>query len=145
MSLSKLQANWSSVSFLPTNPSASSIPFDGVTNVKIDLGGDVMTFKADADIFDIMCASLTRKPTCSIALADYYAMMSLISGVIGTLAATHNDARLATGGAIVYTITSAVFENCSASGDHAAWGAGAANFKTVTTDGMTPPVGLARA
>jgi hypothetical protein len=113
-----------------------------VTNVSIDQGGQVDTFKADADLYDVVAARLTSRPTCSITSGDEATMMALTGN--GVIIATHNDALKATGGGVVYTITTAAFENCSASGAHAQFGTSTATFKTFTADGITNPIAITR-
>jgi hypothetical protein len=135
MAITKLQANWNPVSF-------SGNPITMVTNVGIDQGGQVDTFKADADLYDVVAARLTSRPTCSITSGDEATMMALSGN--GIIVATHNDALKATGGGVVYTITTAAFENCSASGAHAEFGSSTATFKTFTADGITNPIAITR-
>lgn len=135
MAISKLQANWSPVTF-------SGNPITMVTNVGIDQGGQVDTFKADADLYDVIAARLTSRPTCSITSGDEATMMALSGN--GIITANHNDALKVTAGAVLYTITTAAFENCNASGAHAAFGSSTATFKTFTSDGTTNPIAITR-
>lgn len=135
MAITKLQANWTNVEF-------ASTPITMVTSVAIDQGKTVNTFKADADVFDVVAATLTARPTASITSGDEGMLMGL-SGT-GVLTAQHNDALKVTAGAVLYTITTAIHENSRASGDHAAFGSTVATFKTFSSDGTTNPVAITR-
>jgi hypothetical protein len=135
MAITKLQANWNPVTF-------AAAPITMVTNVSIDQGGKVDTFKADADLYDVVAARLTSQPTCQITSGDEATLMGLAGN--GVIVATHIDALKQTGGAVVYTITTAAFENCGAAGAHAAFGSSTATFKTFTADGITNPIAITR-
>jgi hypothetical protein len=135
MSATKLQANWAPVSF-----NASTIT--QITDVSVNQGGTVDTFKADADVYDVVATVLTKRPTVSITGGDTATLMGLTG--TGVIIANHNDAKLASGGAAVYTVTTCIFENCQTNGPHASFGTATATFKTYTSDGATNPIAITR-
>lgn len=135
MPISHLQANWSDVEF-------SSTPITQVTSVKVASGGKVSKFKADASVYNTVAVILTSEPTISITSGDE-GVVSGLSGA-GVITAQHNDALKVTAGAVLYTVTTGVFEDYEASGDHGEFGQIVANFQTVSSDGVTNPVAITR-
>lgn len=135
MAATKLQANWSPVSF-------NSVAMNNILDVSISQGGAVEKFKADADLYDVVVVQLTRRPVLSVTGGDTATLMGL-SGA-AAFVANHNDAKLATSGAAVYTVTTAVYENAQTNGPHGSFGSATATFATVTTDGATNPIVITR-
>jgi hypothetical protein len=67
-----------------------------------------------------------------------------VPGTSGAATATHNDARLASGGAIVYTLSPCVVESPSAGGQHRQIGSGKVLFSGYFPDGQTNPLSFTR-
>ena len=70
--------------------------------------------------------------------------MSINPGTDATFTATHKDAKLASGGDIVYTCANAVAGGAQTSGSHAAFGTSTLTFKPYAPDGQTNPISFTR-
>ena len=90
MSATKAQINWTSVNF-------ASTAITRVTNASVGQGGQLIKFKGDADQFPTIIAMVDQEPHASITTADVGTMMGFTPGTQGTLTATLNDAKLASG------------------------------------------------
>jgi hypothetical protein len=137
MSATKVQANWSSVAF-------GSTTITQVSAVSIDQGGSVSLLAADASIYNTVGVTLSKHPKISVTTYDEGTAYGLSGS--GLFTATHNDAYLATGGACVYAVATplAILETVSAGGSHAAFGSSQISIATLSTDGLTAPIGLTR-
>lgn len=58
--------------------------------------------------------------------------------------ATLNDAKGLTGGAVVFALANAVFENAEASGHHAQFATVAGTWQAYSSDGVTNPLSFTR-
>lgn len=138
MSATKVNANWSSVSFAGT-------VITKITQGGFGKGGSVAKFSGDADIYPTTVANLMNEPHASFTTGDVGSAELLIPGTLGTLIATLADARLATGGGVTYTVTNlAVLENVDSSGSHAAFASSNFSFQFFSADGTTSPVVISR-
>ena len=142
MAASKRQMNWTAVTFTPTSGSASTAT--GVTAVAIDLGGSLVKFSGDGDRGPSTIVNDFNEPTVKITTADLAWATALAPGTTGVLTCTHNDAKLATGGAIVYTLSPAIVESPSNSGQHRQIGSADINFCGIFADGQTNPLSFTR-
>ena len=137
MSASKVQANWSAVMF-------NSVTITKVTGASFSPGGTLSEFSGDLDVMPTLIANLMSNPHASVTTADIGTMQGIVPGTTATLTATLNDALKAMGGAIVYTMINAVFENHDPQAQHAQFGSTTGTWKAFSSDGQTPPLSIAR-
>src|SRR3954449_2318452 len=103
MPSSKRFMNWTGVTFTPLNGSPTAIT--GVTSVQIDSGGSLAKFSGDGDRFSTTVVNDFNDPSITVHSADLAAVRAFAVGTVGTLTATHNDARNGAGsGAITYVL-----------------------------------------
>jgi hypothetical protein len=139
MAATKLQRNWTGVAF-------ATLPVTKVTKVSISQGGKLLPFTGDADTYPDTIVSQGNEPSVSLDSGDIATLEGLGGpGSVGTFTATHNDAKLATGGAIVWTVINCVLENTDADGSAGEYGSGTTTFKAFSSDGTTNPVSFSRA
>jgi ribosomal protein L2 len=139
MSATKRYMNWTAVSFTPTGGSQTAIT--GVTSIAIDSGGTLARFSGDGDRYSTTVVNDHNEPVVTIHSADLAAIRANAVGVVGTFAATHNDARNgANAGAITYTLTNAVIANCPLQGAHRQFGQGTLTITAFSSDGITNPL-----
>lgn len=139
--MTNLQGNWTAVAF-------NSITFTKVQDVKFSQGGKVDLYSADLDRFNTVATTFMTAPTASITsgnMAQFMNSATMSPGTTSTLDATHKDAKLVTGGDILYVLANAIFESADSNGPHGSWGTGSANFVSISSDGTTNPFTLTRA
>jgi hypothetical protein len=137
MSATKAQINISAVQF-------NSVSITRVTACMFGRGTSLVKFKGDTDVYDSIIAAPTLQPHASITTADIGTVFGFTPGTSSTLTATLNDALLATGGAVVFTMTNAVFENADAQAQHAQFGTVTATWQAYASDGTTNPLSFTR-
>ena len=137
MSATKAQINWTGVEF-------ASTAVTRVTNASVGQGGSLIKFKGDTDLFPTIIANVDNEPHMSITTADVGTMHSFSPGQVGTLTATLNDAKLQSGGGVVFTLSNAVFENADTQAQHAQFGSVTGTWQAYSTDGSTPPLVVTR-
>ena len=142
MAGSRANINWTGVSFTPT--SASAVAITRVTSGMFGQGGRLIKFKGDTDRYPTIIACPDQEPHASFTTADIGTMMGFAPGTAGVLAATLNDATLQTGGAVVFALANAVFENCDSTGQHAQFATCTATFQAYSSDGSTAPLSFSR-
>jgi hypothetical protein len=142
MAATKRQMNWTAVGFTPTSGSLTTAT--GVTSVKVDTGGSLVKFSGDGDRGPSTVVNDFNEPTIEVSTADIAWAMALSPGTTGALTATHNDAKLATLGAIVYALSPCIVEKPSADGEHRQIGKGMAKFVGIFSDGQTNPLSFTR-
>lgn len=131
--------NWSGVVFTPTG--GQPTPIGGVTSVAIDSGGSLARFSGDGDRYVTTMVNDFNEPTVTIQAADLGALRANPVGTVGTLTATHNDAKNGVGtGAVTYTLANAVVASCQVHGAHRQFGQGTIVFAAFSTDGLTNPL-----
>lgn len=139
MSATKRFMNWTGVSFTAVNGSPTAIT--GVTSVAIDSGGSLAKFAGDGDRFVTTMVNDFNEPTATIHSADLSALQANPVGTLGTLSATHNDARNGVGtGAVTYTLANAVVSACQVQGAHRQFGQGSMTLGAFSSDGVTNPL-----
>jgi hypothetical protein len=138
MAATKRQMNWVPVTFTPT--SGSVVTFSGVTNVSVDAGGSLVKFSGDGDHFPTTIVNDFQDPGITITCADLNALLTVSPGSRGTVAATHKDAKLATGGSMVYSLINAIAESPQVGGEHRQIGTGSVTFYAESSDGTTNPL-----
>lgn len=138
MAATKLQRNWTAVTFANTSVTM-------VTSVNIDQGGNLIDFYGDADIMPVVIVAQDVRPAATLESGDIATLQGLGGpGTTGTFAATHNDAKLATGGAIVWTVINSVIANDVANGPRGQFGGGVLTMRAFSSDGTTNPISFAR-
>jgi hypothetical protein len=137
MAISKAQINWTNVAFASTG-------ITRVTAAMFGQGGSLIKFKGDTDLYPSIIANVTNEPHASITTADVGTMMGFNPGASGTLAAQLNDAKAVSGGAVVFTMSNAVFENADANAQHAQFGTVTGTWQAYASDGLTNPVVITR-
>ena len=139
MSATKRFMNWTGVAFTPLNGTAMTIT--GVTSVTIDTGGSLAKFSGDGDRYATTVINDFNEPVVTIHSADLSALRANPVGTVGTLTATHNDAKNGIGtGAVTYTLANAVVAACQVQGAHRQFGQGSVTFHAFSTDGITNPI-----
>jgi hypothetical protein len=139
MAATKLQMNWSSVTWLST-------PITKITAGGFGQGGQLLKFSGDGDVYPTVIVNNMNEPHASFTTGDVGNAMLLVPGTLGTLVATLADAKAAVSGSVVFTVTTlAVFENCDTSAAHAQYGTATLTWQFLSTDGSTSPVVISRA
>ena len=139
MPATKRFMNWTGVTFTPVGGPATT--FSGVTSVAIDSGGTLARFAGDGDRFVTTMVNDFNEPSITIQSADLAALRANPAGTVGTLTATHNDAKNGTGsGAVTYTLANAVVSTCQVHGSHRQFGQGSLTFAAFSSDGVTNPL-----
>jgi len=137
MAATKAQINWTAVEF-------GSTPITRVTNGMFGQGGKLLKFAGDTDIFTTIIANVSNEPHASFTTADVGTVMGISPGTAGTLTGTLNDAKAATGGAVVFTMINSVFENADTTAAHAQFGSVVGTWQAYSSDGVTNPLSFAR-
>jgi hypothetical protein len=137
MAISKAQINWTGVTF-------NSVPITRVTAGMFGQGGQLIKFKGDTDLYPTIIAAPTSEPHASFTTADVGTMMGFAPGTGATLAATLNDARSVTAGAVAFSMLNAVFENAESSGQHAQFATVTGTWQAYSADGTTNPLTFTR-
>ena len=137
MAATRAQLNWASVSFGSTSVTR-------VTSGSFSQGGKLLKFSGDTDVYTTIIANVLNEPTAQFTTADVGTIMGIAPGATNTLSATLNDARGATGGAVVFTMINAVFENADTTAAHAQLGSVTGTWHAFSSDGVTSPLSLAR-
>lgn len=140
MAATGLQMFWSGVSFTiaatPTN-------MNKITDVSIDYGVTLTGFAGDADRFNTTLVNSMNEPKITVSSGNI-AQLNGLAGSSGTFTATHNDAKGATAGSIVYSLVNAVCGSASSSGAHGEYGAGTLEIQCSSSDGVTSPLAFTR-
>jgi hypothetical protein len=138
MAATKAQINW-------TNVQHGSTPITRVTNASFGQGGSLIKFKGDTDQFPTIIASVDIEPHASVTTADVAVLMGIAPGTAGTLQATLNDAKSQAGGAVVFAMANAVFENADTQAQHAQFASVTGTWQAYSSDGVTNPLSFTRA
>jgi hypothetical protein len=137
MAATKAQINWTAVSH-------GSTAITRVTNGTVSPGGRLIKFKGDMDLYPTIIAMTDSEPNFSITSADIGTVMGIAPGTTATLTATLNDAKGAAGGAVIFSMINAVFENANASAAHAQFGTITGTWHAYSSDGVTSPLSFTR-
>jgi len=137
MSATRAQINWATVTF-------GSTAITRITTGGFGQGGKLIRFKGDTDMYSTVIANVTNEPSATFTTADVGTMMGIAPGTTNTLAATLNDAKGATGGAVVFTMINAVFENADTTAQHAQFGTVTGTWQAFSSDGVTNPLSFTR-
>ncbi len=137
MSATRAQINWASVTF-------GSTAITRITTGGFGQGGTLLRFKGDTDMYSTVIANVNNEPNASFTTADVGTMMGITPGTTNTLTATLNDAKGATGGAVVFTMINAVFENADTTAQHAQYGSVTGTWQAFSSDGLTNPLSFTR-
>lgn len=143
MAATKRQMNWGPVSFTPSGGSVSTAT--GVTNCSVSSGGNLLKFSGDGDHFPTLTINDYSDPTITVTTADVNWAFGIDPGTRGVLAVTHKDAKLASGGAITFTLDTAVAVSPDESGQHRQIGSATLKFDCESADGTTNPLSFSLA
>lgn len=138
MAATKLQANWTAVSFGTTS-------IHRVSQATFTQGGSLAAYSADGDRFPTVVVNTLSKPRATVTSGDAAALMAIAPGTEGTFSATHKDARGEVGGDILYVLSNAVAENAETSGSHGQFGSATLSLLAFSSDGITNPLSFTRA
>ncbi len=138
MAATKLQSNWTAVSFADNAISR-------VTQVSFTQGGSLAAYAADGDHFPTVIVNTLSKPKASVTSGDAAALMAIAPGTTGSFSATHKDAKGEIGGDILYVLANAVAENSETSGSHGEFGSATLSLMAYSSDGTTNPLSFTRA
>lgn len=138
MAATKLQSNWTAVSF-------DSTPISRVTQVSFTQGGSLTAYAADGDHFPTVIVNTMSKPKATVTSGDAAALMAIAPGATGTFSATHKDAKGEVGGDILYVLANAVAENAETTGAHGEFGTATLSLMAYSSDGTTNPLSFTRA
>lgn len=109
--------------------------------MSIDSGGNLAKFAGDGDRYVTTMVNDFNEPTVTVHSADLAALRANPVGTVGTLSATHNDAKNGSGsGALTYTLANAVVASCQVQGAHRQFGQGSVTFHAFSSDGVTNPI-----
>lgn len=142
MAATKLQVNWTDVSFTPT--SGAAIPITRVTNIALSNRPENIRFKGDDARYDQVIVNVNSSQTATVTSGDVATLMGLPVNTTGVFAATHLDARGEAGGDILYELD-CICSGAESSGAHAQFGSGTASFEGFSADGVTNPLAFTRA
>ena len=138
MAATKLQANWTAVSF-------GSAAITRVSQVSFTQGGSLAAYAADGDRFPTVVVNTLSKPRATVTSGDAAALMAIAPGTVGSFSATHKDAKGEVGGDILYVLANAVAENAETSGGHGQFGTASLSLLAFSSDGVTNPLSFTRA
>jgi hypothetical protein len=138
MSTTRAQINWATVTFGAT-------AITRITTGGFGQGGKLLKFKGDTDAYSTIIANVNNEPNATFTTADVGTMMGIAPGSVNTLSATLNDAKGATGGAVVFSMINAVFENADTTAQHAQFGSVTGTWQAFSSDGLTNPLSFTRA
>ena len=138
MAATKLQANWTAVSF-------GSAAITRVSQVSFTQGGSLAAYAADGDRFPTVVVNTLSKPRATVTSGDAAALMAIAPGTVGSFSATHKDAKGEVGGDILYVLANAVAENAETSGGHGQFGTASLSRLAFSSDGVTNPLSFTRA
>ena len=138
MAATKLQANWTAVSF-------GSAAITRVSQVSFTQGGSLAAYAADGDRFPTVVVNTLSKPRATVTSGDAAALMAIAPGTVGSFSATHKDAKGEVGGDILYVLANAVAENAETSGAHGQFGTATLSMMAYSSDGITNPLSFTRA
>ncbi len=136
MAATKLNINWTGVSF-------NSVAITKVTNGSFGMGGTLLKFKGDTNVYSTVIASTDIEPHCSFTTGDINTMMNFTPGTAAAITATLNDALGQGAGNITFSSANAVFENADASAAHAQYGTVTGTWQFFSSDGVTNPLTVA--
>lgn len=138
MSATNAQISWATVTH-------GGVSLSRVTTGSFGLGGKLIKFKGDVDLYPSIIACADVEPHATFTTADIGTMMSIAPGADLTLTATLKDAKAQTGGDVIFTMSHAVFENADTTAAHAQYGSVTGTWQAYATDGITAPLVITRA
>jgi hypothetical protein len=142
MAATKLQVNWSAVSFTPSGGSLQAIT--KVNDVQFDPGGQLLPYSGDTDRYPTTIINQMNNPRATVRSGDVANLQGFVPGTVGTFNATFKDAKLATGGDMLYVLSNAVIENAPGGGTHAQYGEATLSMLAYSSDGVTSPLAFTR-
>jgi hypothetical protein len=137
MSATGVQLNWENVSI-------GSTGITRVTSCNFAYNGSLLGWAGDLDVIDSVKALVKMNPTATVTSGDIGTLLSFTPGTVAVLTATLKDAKGATGGNVIFTLSNAIVANVDGSGQHAAWGTATLHVESFATDGATNPLAITR-
>jgi hypothetical protein len=135
--------NWINLLFTPEG-SAGPVSILGVTSVAFDWQSKVIVGAGDGDMGPTSMSQTEIDPRFTVDLEHLAIMRTLIPGTRGTFSGTFQDSANGTGsGALTFTATNAMVENFTSTGRFRTYGTGQMIIRTMSSDGITPPVSIA--
>jgi hypothetical protein len=147
LTATKRFVNNSNVSFTPAG-GGSAVDARGVQSVGDDPGIELLNMAGDADFWDTTVVAVRGARTVTIELLEIGTFNTVTPGAIGTLVWTRNDARNAAaagGGALVYTLSEAVYKGMPVNSAHRQAAKGTISFEAQSVDGATDPLTITSA
>jgi hypothetical protein len=132
--------NFSACTFTPV--SATAINLDGITQIQLDPGGSVAKFGGDVDHGPSTVVNDYVDYTVTITMADISLLNTLTPGLRGVLTWTHQDAKGAVGGSIIYTLADAMIVNNPSGGQFRQYGMGTVQVTAEWAGGSTNPLSV---
>ncbi len=135
-----------SCTFTPTGGSPTTIT--GITGLSIAENAELIRASGDGDYIDTLAVVPSISPSVVIETNEPALLKAVAAGTIGSLVFTLNDARNAAvtgGGALIYTVSNAVFQPGTFAAHHRQFGTNTHTFGTFSSDGTTHPVAIAAA
>ncbi len=139
MAETRVYLNWTAVAFAGT-------PITRVSGINMDQGASIITFAGDNARYPQVAAVNMNNPTISLTSSDVNTLWSFPGGQQGIFTATQHDANEQSGFNIVWTSTAQTMKgSTSFNGPFSQFATVTANWQSVVPDGITPPIGVARA
>ena len=138
--VTKRNVNFAAVTFAIVG--GATITLTGVVDIKRSVGGKLLKFKGDNDLFDTTIVPDGGEPSVVVTTADLVDLLSLPMGTTGSFSYTHLDARNRTvggAGSITYTAALAIVEDVSDGGTHAQFGMGQIKILGISDNGQDNP------
>lgn len=136
MAATGLQINHANVSF-------SSTPIDRITQFSISEGSQSAEWRGDTDLYPSVIAQTQLNVSANIVTGNIGVALTLPTGVTGTLAGTHKDAKGQSGGDVVLSLNCEL-TNRETGGSHGQWGQATLQFTGRSADGVTSPLSFSR-
>lgn len=133
----KLQMGWTGVQHGTT-------PITNVMDVAITIDATLQPHSADNSRYPTAVVNSMNGVSANVTSRDTAVLVGLAGGQVGTFTATHKDAKLASGGDIVYTCINMVTGQTATSGAHAEYGTAQLTMMAYSSDGVTSPLSFTR-
>ena len=137
MAATKLQMGWVGVQHGTT-------PITNVDNVQFSIDATQVPYSGDNSRWPTVVVNSTNSLSITLTVSDEAVLLGIGTGAVATFTATHKDAKLATGGDIVFTCINAVTGQVTAGGAHGALGSAQMTLMAFSADGVTNPLSFTR-
>jgi hypothetical protein len=137
MAATKLQMGWTAVQH-------GSTTITNVDNVQFSVDATLTPYSGDNSRWPTVVVNSMNGLSITLTVSDEAALLGIGTGAVGTFTATHKDAKLATGGDIIFTCVNTVTGQVTAGGAHAAYGSAQMTMMAYSADGVTNPLSFTR-